>query len=82
MNSDRIDLDALMAQVRERIREKREKGIYGSDVEALLRVPLPGGRRIFSDMRASASDTASSPSTRMPSAETKGWSALAISARV
>src|SRR2546430_8652971 len=44
-----IDLDALMAQVRERIREKREKGIYGPDVEALLRVPLPGGRRIFAD---------------------------------
>src|SRR5207253_11445261 len=38
-----------MAQVRERIREKREKGIYGPDVEALLRVPLPGGRRIFAD---------------------------------
>src|SRR5438046_7123125 len=38
-----------LAQVRERIREKREKGIYGPDVEALLRVPLPGGRRIFSD---------------------------------
>jgi len=48
-SSDRIDVDALMAQVRERIREKREKGIYGPDVEALLRVPLPGGRRIFSD---------------------------------
>src|SRR5438045_9366665 len=38
-----------MAEVRERIREKREKGIYGPDVEALLRVPLPGGRRIFAD---------------------------------
>src|SRR2546422_9239721 len=47
--SERVDLDALMAEVRERIREKREKGIYGPDVEALLRVPLPGGRRIFSD---------------------------------
>jgi SAM-dependent methyltransferase len=44
-----IDLDALMFEVRERIREKREKGIYGPDVDALLRVPLPGGRRIFSD---------------------------------
>ena len=38
-----------MAEVRERIREKREKGIYGPDIEALLRVPLPGGRRIFAD---------------------------------
>ena len=45
----KVDLDAVMAQVRERIREKREKGIYGPDVEALLRVPLPGGRRIFAD---------------------------------
>src|SRR5437899_4927412 len=44
-----IDLDALMAEVRERIRIKREKGIYGPDVDALMRVPLPGGRRIFSD---------------------------------
>src|SRR5919198_3661897 len=44
-----IDLDALMAEVRERIRTKREKGIYGTDVDALRRVPLPGARRIFSD---------------------------------
>src|ERR1700694_1473471 len=44
-----IDLDALMAEVRERIRTKRETGIYGPDVDALMRVPLPGGRRIFSD---------------------------------
>jgi SAM-dependent methyltransferase len=44
-----VDLDALMAEVRERIRTKREKGIYGPDVDALMRVPLPGGRRIFSD---------------------------------
>ena len=49
MNPKPVDLDALMAEVRERIREKREKGIYGPDVEALLRVPLPGGRRIFAD---------------------------------
>ena len=45
-----IDLDALMAEVRERIRIKREKGIYGPDVDALMRVPLPGGRRIFSTL--------------------------------
>src|SRR4029077_14134754 len=44
-----IDLDALMAEIRERIRIKREKGIYGPDVHALMRAPLPGGRRIFSD---------------------------------
>jgi SAM-dependent methyltransferase len=44
-----IDLDALMAEVRERIRTKRDTGIYGPDVDALMRVPLPGGRRIFVD---------------------------------
>src|SRR5438874_2953042 len=44
-----VDIDALMGEVRERIRIKREKGIYGPDVDALMRVPLPGGRRIFSD---------------------------------
>jgi SAM-dependent methyltransferase len=44
-----IDTAALMVEVRERIREKREKGIFGPDVDALLRVPLPGGRRIFAD---------------------------------
>jgi SAM-dependent methyltransferase len=49
VSSDHIDLDAVMAEVRERIREKRERGIYGPEVEALLRVPLPGGRRIFAD---------------------------------
>jgi hypothetical protein len=38
-----------MAEVRERIRTKRDGGIYAPDVEALMRVPLPGGRRIFSD---------------------------------
>src|SRR5437899_9729771 len=48
-SSDLSDIRALMAQVRESIRERRDKGIYGPDVEALLRVPLPGGRRIFSD---------------------------------
>src|SRR5437762_10492022 len=38
-----------MAEVRERSRIKREKGIYGPDVEPLMRVPLPGGRRILSE---------------------------------
>src|SRR3989442_8129627 len=44
-----IDVDALMAGVGEGVREKREKGVYGPDIEAVLRVPLPGGRRIFAD---------------------------------
>ena len=47
--SESVDLDSLLAEVRERVRRKRERGIYGSDVEALLRTELPGGRRLFSD---------------------------------
>lgn len=47
--SESVDLDSLLAEVRERVRRKRERGIYGSDVEALMRTELPGGRRLFSD---------------------------------
>lgn len=47
--SDELDLDALLGEVRERVRRKREKGVYGKDVEALLRTDLPGGRRLLSD---------------------------------
>jgi O-antigen chain-terminating methyltransferase len=44
-----LDLDALLGEVRERVRRKRERGIYGPDVEALLRTDLPGGGRLLSD---------------------------------
>lgn len=44
-----VDVDALMAEVRERVRQKRERGVYGADVEALLRSPLPGGPTVFAD---------------------------------
>ena len=47
--SDSLDLDALLGEVRERVRRKRERGIYGPDVEAMLRTELPGGRRLLSD---------------------------------
>ena len=47
--ADRVDLDALLAEVRERVRRKRERGIYGAEVEALLRTDLPGGGRLLSD---------------------------------
>ncbi|MEK7862815.1 MAG: class I SAM-dependent methyltransferase [Chloroflexota bacterium] len=49
MSETQIDLDALMGEVRERVRRKRERGIYGADVEALLRTDLPGGARLLSD---------------------------------
>ncbi len=32
-----------MAEIRERVRRKRARGIYGPDVEAALSAPLPGG---------------------------------------
>jgi len=38
-----IDVDAIMAEVRERVRQKRARGIYGPEVEAALHAPLPGG---------------------------------------
>jgi SAM-dependent methyltransferase len=44
-----VDLDAILAEVRERVRRKRERGVYGAEVEALLRSDLPGGRRLLSD---------------------------------
>lgn len=44
-----LDVDAILAEVRERIRRKRESGVYGPEVEAALRLPLPGGRPIFTE---------------------------------
>lgn len=40
-------LDEVLAEVRDRIRRKRESGVYGPEVEAALRLPLPGGRPLF-----------------------------------
>lgn len=44
-----VNVDAVMAEVRERIRRKREAGIYGPDVDAMLRAPLPGGPALLTD---------------------------------
>jgi O-antigen chain-terminating methyltransferase len=41
------DVDAILDEVRERIRRKRESGVYGPEVDAALRLPLPGGRPLF-----------------------------------
>ncbi len=46
---DELDLEALQAEIRERVRKKRASGVYGEDVESALRAPLPGGRAIFTD---------------------------------
>jgi hypothetical protein len=44
-----VDLDAILAEVRARVRKKRESGAYGPDLDAALTLPLPGGRPIFSE---------------------------------
>ncbi|MFN2521054.1 MAG: class I SAM-dependent methyltransferase [Candidatus Limnocylindria bacterium] len=43
MSERPIDVDALVAEVKERVRDKRAQGLYGPDVEAALQRPLPGG---------------------------------------
>ena len=49
MNERPIDIDAVMAEVRKRVRERRESGAYGPEVEAALALPLPGGRPLFTE---------------------------------
>jgi O-antigen chain-terminating methyltransferase len=44
-----VDLDEILREVRDRVRRKRERGVYGPAVEALLRTELPGGRRLLSE---------------------------------
>jgi SAM-dependent methyltransferase len=43
------DIDGILGEVRERIRRKRESGVYGPEVDAALRLPLPGGRPLFTE---------------------------------
>jgi SAM-dependent methyltransferase len=43
MSESAVDVDALVAEVKERVRAKRARGIYGPDVEAAIQHPLPGG---------------------------------------
>ncbi len=38
-----VDVDALIAEVKGRVRDKRARGVYGPDVDAALLRPLPGG---------------------------------------
>src|SRR5438132_12744088 len=49
MNERPIDIDAVMAEVRERVRKRRQSGAYGPEVEAALGLPLPGGRPLFTE---------------------------------
>jgi SAM-dependent methyltransferase len=49
VSAERVDIEAVLAEVRERVRRKRESGAYGPEVEAALRLPLPGGRPLFTE---------------------------------
>ena len=44
-----VDVDALMNEVRARIRQRRESGRYDAGVQAALDRPLPGGAPLFTD---------------------------------
>lgn len=43
------ELDAILAEARERIRAKRASGVYGPDLDAALHAPLPGGPALLVD---------------------------------
>ncbi len=47
-----VDIDALVAEIKERVRLRRASGAYDADVEALLRTPLPGGGPLHADRLA------------------------------
>ena len=42
-----LDIDAVLAEARERVRRKRAEGVYGPTVSAALDMPLPGGSPIL-----------------------------------
>jgi len=44
-----VDIDAVLAEARERVRRKRAEGSYGPDVDAALERPLPGGGPMLAD---------------------------------
>lgn len=46
------DIDALVAEVKERVRLRRASGAYDADVDVLLRTPLPGGDPLHADRLA------------------------------
>jgi SAM-dependent methyltransferase len=54
MATSYVDIDALMHEVRERVRKKRQLGVYSDEVEAMLKAPLPGGPALLADDLADA----------------------------
>ena len=44
-----VDIDAILAEARERVRRKRADGSYTPDIDAALERPLPGGGPMLAD---------------------------------
>ncbi|GAC1702046.1 MAG: hypothetical protein NVS9B6_17700 [Candidatus Limnocylindrales bacterium] len=44
-----VDIDAILAEARERVRRKRADGVYGPEIDAALERPLPGGGPMLAD---------------------------------
>jgi O-antigen chain-terminating methyltransferase len=44
-----VDLDAILAEARARVQDKRARGVFGATVDAALSAPLPGGGPLLSD---------------------------------
>ena len=44
-----VDIDAILAEARARVQQKRAQGRYGGEVEAVLTSPLPGGGPLLAD---------------------------------
>jgi len=46
-----VDIDAVLAEARERVRSRRADGTYGPEVDAALERPLPGGGPMLADLQ-------------------------------
>ena len=46
-----VDIDAVLAEARERVRSRRADGNYGPEVDAALERPLPGGGPMLADLQ-------------------------------
>ena len=44
-----VDIDAVLAEARARVQDKRARGVYGTAVDAALSAPLPGGGPLLAD---------------------------------
>ena len=44
-----VDIDAVLAEARARVQDKRARGVYGAAIDAALSAPLPGGGPLLAD---------------------------------